>query len=100
MVDATKTVGSDVPPANTPAIVVNYYTTTEACSCPDFRYRGRLRPCKHIRRLRDAHALIEATNRKWDGLNVDDRQPVAPGNVSPETFSQPFRSWQDAAHAR
>ena len=91
MVDATKTVGSDVPPANTPApaIVVNYYTTTEACSCPDFRYRSHIRPCKHVKALRDAHALIDATNRKWAGLNVDNGQPAAPGNVSDETFFWP-----------
>ena len=48
-----------------------------ACSCPDFFYRGRLRPCKHVKTLREALAVIAATNLKWamktmpslDGIN-------------------------------
>ncbi len=29
-----------------------YFTSTEACSCPDWLYRGHIRPCKHVRELR------------------------------------------------
>ena len=39
-----------------------YRTTIEpcACSCPDWQYRGRLRPCKHVSRLREAKNYVEA----------------------------------------
>ena len=46
--------------------VARYFTTTKACSCPDFRFRGRFRPCKHVKALREAQALITAQKRKWD----------------------------------
>ena len=36
-----------------------YYTTPQACSCPDHRFRGRERPCKHVKRLRAARRLID-----------------------------------------
>ena len=44
-----------------------YYTTADppACSCPDFCHRGRERPCKHIRALRDALELVAAVGEKW-----------------------------------
>ncbi len=44
-----------------------YFTSTVACSCPDYVYR-RMRlglPCKHIRRLREAEALLAANRVKW-----------------------------------
>ena len=50
--------------------VADYFTTTNACSCPDFRYRGRLRPCKHISALVDAYALIRAVLRKWESIST------------------------------
>ena len=28
------------------AEVAKYFTTSKACSCPDWQYRGRVRPCK------------------------------------------------------
>ena len=31
-----------------------YYTTETACSCPDWQYRGRDRPCKHVRTAQDS----------------------------------------------
>ena len=42
--------------------VVKYYSTDEACSCPDWHYRRRTResPCKHVKRLQDARALLDA----------------------------------------
>ena len=45
-----------------------YFTTAEppCCNCPDWLYRGRERPCKHVKALQEAHALIAATNRKWE----------------------------------
>ena len=36
-----------------------YYTTPTACSCKDWQYRGRDRPCKHVRRLREAVETIK-----------------------------------------
>ena len=44
---------------------LKYYTTTSHCSCLDFWYRGHIRICKHVRRLREAEALLEAQARKW-----------------------------------
>jgi len=29
-----------------------YEVTKETCSCLDFKYRGHLRPCKHIKELK------------------------------------------------
>ena len=46
-----------------------YYTSTEACSCPDFVYR-RMRAkqyCKHQKALNAALELIDANVAKWDG---------------------------------
>ena len=44
-----------------------YYTTADppACSCPDWQYRGHIRPCKHIRRLQEAEALIASNRAQW-----------------------------------
>ena len=49
-----------------------YFTSTEACSCPDWRFRGRQRPCKHVEALRQAVAVIAATNAKWATKGGDD----------------------------
>lgn len=49
-----------------PPVPAKYYTTTSHCSCLDFWFRGRYRACKHVQRLRQALALIEATDRKWE----------------------------------
>lgn len=42
----------------------NYYTTLEACSCPDYQYRLRERKenggCKHMRALREALEHVAA----------------------------------------
>ena len=46
--------------------VRDYFTSLDACSCPDFRYRRRARPCKHVAALRDAYKLIKAVLRKWE----------------------------------
>ena len=45
-----------------------YFTAANppACSCPDFWYRGRERPCKHVRELRAAYGIIEANRLKWE----------------------------------
>lgn len=37
-----------------------YYTTERACSCPDWKFRGRSRPCKHVKALRKAGELVES----------------------------------------
>ena len=48
-----------------------YFTTPEACSCPDWKWRGSKpgkyhgRPCKHMTALRRAVSLIAANNAKW-----------------------------------
>ena len=54
-----------------------YFTDTEACSCPDFKYRGRLRPCKHIIELREAFDQIEKVELRWrdNGLHHE-MQPM------------------------
>ena len=53
---------------------IKYFTKVNppCCSCPDWLYRGRIRPCKHVRRLRDAYALIasqDAKNAKAEVVN-------------------------------
>ena len=47
-----------------------YFTSLEACSCPDWHYRGRQRPCKHVRELRQALAVLDSHKRKWDGIRI------------------------------
>ena len=47
-----------------------YFTSTESCSCPDWRFRGRQRPCKHILRLREALDVLDANRRKWASIGV------------------------------
>ena len=48
-----------------PPDTAKYFTTTEACSCLDARYRPWARPCKHVRALREALAVLDANGRKW-----------------------------------
>ena len=48
-----------------PPVPAKYFTTKTHCSCPDFWHRGRYRPCKHVRRLQEAEALIAGQARKW-----------------------------------
>ena len=40
--------------------MINYFTTVHGCSCADWRWRGRCRPCKHVRALRAAYELVAA----------------------------------------
>ena len=41
---------------------VKYFSTLTRCSCPDWFYRRRSpgQPCKHVKRLQDARALLDA----------------------------------------
>ena len=41
---------------------VKYLTTCTWCNCPDWHYRRRTpaEPCKHVKRLQDARALLDA----------------------------------------
>ena len=48
-----------------PQLPARYFTSSEACSCPDWAYRGRYRPCKHIKALREALAVLDANTAKW-----------------------------------
>ena len=61
-----------------------YYTTPDACSCPDWRWRRRAGGCKHMRALVAALELIAANDRKWlrsDGsLDGADRQHAREGD--------------------
>ena len=52
-------------PMEWPELPAKYYTSAQACSCLDFWYRGHQRPCKHVVELRDALAVVDATNLKW-----------------------------------
>ena len=56
-------------------LVARYFTTVDACSCPDWRFRGRYRPCKHVKALREAEALLAANAVKWAGCTVDNCKP-------------------------
>ena len=48
-----------------------YYTSTEACSCKDWEYRGSRpgkyhnKPCKHMASLRQALQLLGRNAAKW-----------------------------------
>ena len=44
-----------------------HFTTIDppCCSCADWKYRGHIRPCKHVKALQEAEALLEAQARKW-----------------------------------
>ena len=53
-----------------PQLPSRYFTSEIACSCPDFLYRGRYRACKHVRALREALAVLDATNAKWATRNT------------------------------
>ena len=57
-----------------PPIPAKYFTSLDGCSCPDWRYRGHIRPCKHVSALRDAVAVLEANAAKWASVGVDNRQ--------------------------
>ena len=39
-----------------------YYTDESACSCLDWLYRGRIRPCKHVVRVREAVVRVREAN--------------------------------------
>ena len=43
-------------------LTLKYVSTLAACSCPDWFYRRRTpaEPCKHVKRLQDARAPLEA----------------------------------------
>ena len=56
-----------------------YYTTADppACSCPDWQYRGHIRPCKHIRRLQEGPGPACRQHRAMGGngsIGVYNRQ--------------------------
>ena len=40
-----------------------HYSTTAACSCADWKYRPRARPCKHVKAIWQARDLIGAQGR-------------------------------------
>ena len=44
----------DTSTVEAPAQPEQYITTAESCTCADFQYRGKERPCKHITRLASA----------------------------------------------
>ena len=48
-----------------PPDAAKYFTSTEACSCPQWRFRPWARPCKHQKALRQAIELVDANRRKW-----------------------------------
>ena len=59
-----------------PEIPARYFTNAQTCSCPDFWFRGHLRPCKHVRAIRQAEALLAAQHRKnagAEGLQLSTR---------------------------
>ena len=50
-----------------------YQTNAGRCSCPDFKYRGHLRVCKHVHRLRFCLGYIaqqEAVNRQGSHATI------------------------------
>ena len=48
-----------------------HFTTLKGCSCPDWRFRGHIRACKHVRALREALELIESVKAKWQTREAD-----------------------------
>ena len=56
---------------------VKYFTSVDACSCRDFRYRkGRLGlACKHITTLRQAIEVIDEHKAKWATISGREMGP-------------------------
>ena len=50
-----------------------YFTTTNACSCPDYEFRKSRAGshCKHQEALLDALALVYQTVRQWRTVDMD-----------------------------
>ena len=46
-----------------------YFTSSETCSCPQWRYRPWARPCKHQEALRQAIELLDANAAKWETVD-------------------------------
>lgn len=54
-----------------------YYTTEHGCSCKAAQYRAKDGPCKHVRRLRNALAIVRTQqehNDYVDFLREQERQ--------------------------
>ena len=49
--------------------VSKYDTRPNRCDCPDWRYRPERRPCKHVRALREAVAVL----REWQDARPENR---------------------------
>ena len=59
--------------------VLQYNTTARTCGCPSFRY-GKGRPCKHMRALHDAAAMLRAAGYQG-GAGATERDRAAQGRV-------------------
>ena len=61
---------------------VKYVSTLAACSCPDWFYRRRTpaEPCKHVKRLQTATALLEAqeVHNRLKGISPRRTLPTLP----------------------
>lgn len=54
-----------------------YRTTEDACQCADWRYRGRIRACKHVAALRAALEHVKAqtaVNAMYDQQGERERE--------------------------
>ena len=60
-------------------MVIRHYTTHVACSCADWQYRPRARPCKHVSGIRDAMALLRAQGDHNEGLGTPASFPARGG---------------------
>ena len=43
----------------------DYYTTPTACTCPAWTYRPQSRPCRHVKAVQDALAVLKAAIQPW-----------------------------------
>ena len=66
-----------------PKAPARYFTTISppSCSCPDWHFRGRYRPCKHVKALREAEALVTAQNAKNATAGVGNCQQAKTSSI-------------------
>ena len=60
----------DAPAVEAPAELEQHITTAESCTCADFQYRGKERPCKHITRLASAERASSVLQGQRDRLKT------------------------------
>ena len=72
-----------------------YFTSVDACSCPDYQYRrGRLgQDCKHMAQLREAVEVVASHRARWAKTG---REMGQDGRVKPRSADWQGKTRDDA----